>query len=76
MADLMDRIRNVYDDHQDIQRQQARQEGYRAALHETRDALLSTALDAEQQWRQELLAAGPGVDHEAIHAKYAARYKD
>jgi hypothetical protein len=73
MADFLDRIRNVYDDHQDRQRQQARQEGYQAALHETRDALLSSALAAQQQWRQELLAAGPAVDHEAIHAKYAAR---
>ena len=73
MADFLDRIRNVYDDHQDRERQQARQEGYQAALHETRDALLSSALAAQQQWRQELLAAGPAVDHEAIHAKYAAR---
>ena len=73
MADFLDRIRNVYDDHQDRARQQARQEGYQAALHETRDALLSSALAAQQQWRQELLAAGPAVDHEAIHAKYAAR---
>jgi hypothetical protein len=73
MADFLDRIRNVYDDHQDRDRQRARQEGYQAALHETRDALLSSALATHQQWHQELLAAGPGADYEAIRAKYAAR---
>ena len=30
MADFLDRTRNVYDDHQDRERQQARQEGYQA----------------------------------------------
>ncbi len=73
MAELLDRIRNVYDDHQDRERQQARQEGYRTALHATRDALLSSALAAQQQWREEVQAAGPTRNHEAIHAKYAAR---
>lgn len=73
MADFLDRIRNVYDDHQDRERQQARQQGYQAALYETRDALLSSALATQQQWREELQAAGPGGNHEAIHAKYAAR---
>jgi hypothetical protein len=73
MSDLWDRIRNVYDDHQDRERQQARQEGYQAALHETRDALLSSALAAQQQWRQEVQAAGPNGNQEAIHTKYAAR---
>lgn len=34
MSDLWDRIRNVYDDHQDRERQQALQQGYQAALHE------------------------------------------
>jgi hypothetical protein len=73
MANLTERIRNVYDDHQDREHQQARQEGYRTALHETRDALLSSALTIHQQWRQEVEAAGPGGSQEAIHAKYAAR---
>ncbi|MGI8960540.1 MAG: hypothetical protein ACR2IV_12395 [Bryobacteraceae bacterium] len=73
MSDLRDRIRNVYDDHQDRERQQAVQQGYQAALHETRDALLSSALTAQQQWHQEVQAAGPNGNHEAIHAKYEAR---
>jgi hypothetical protein len=73
MADLLDRIRNVYDDHQDRERQQARREGYLAAVYETRDALLSSALATQQQWREEVQAAGPNSNHEAIHAKYAAR---
>lgn len=73
MADLLDRIRNVYDDHQDRERQQARQEGYQAALYQTRDALLSSALTAHRQWRQEVQAAGPNSNQEAIHAKYVAR---
>jgi hypothetical protein len=73
MADLLDRIRNVYDDHQDRERQQARHEGYFAAVHETRDALLSSALATQHQWREEVQAAGPNGNHEAIHAKYAAR---
>ena len=73
MAEFLDRIRNIYDDHQDRERQHARQEGYQAALHETRDALLSSALATREQWRQEVQAAGPDGNHEAIHAKYAAR---
>ncbi|MGI9070860.1 MAG: hypothetical protein ACR2JB_05940 [Bryobacteraceae bacterium] len=73
MADLLERIRNVYDDHQDRERRQARQEGYVAAVHETRDALLSSALATQHQWREEVQAAGPNSNHEAIHAKYAAR---
>lgn len=73
MADLFDRIRNVYDDHQDRDRQQARQQGYQAALYETRDALLASALRTQQQWHEELKASGRDVNHEAIHAKYAAR---
>ena len=50
MADFLDRIRNLYDDHQDRERQQARQEGYQAALHETRDGLLASALATQQHW--------------------------
>ena len=73
MADLLDRIRNVYDDHLDRERQRARQEGYQAALHETHEALLTSALATHLQWREELLAAGPGARHEAIRAIYAAR---
>jgi hypothetical protein len=73
MADLLNRLRNVYDDHQDRERQQTRQEGYRAALHESRDALLSSALAVHDQWRRESQAAGPNVNPETIHAKYAAR---
>src|SRR5690348_4790138 len=73
MADLLNRLRNLYDDHQDRERQQARQEGYHAALYETRNALLGAALATHQQWREELQGAGPNGNHEAIHAKYAAR---
>jgi hypothetical protein len=69
----MDRIRNVYDDHQDREQQQARQQGYRSALYETRNALLATALATHQQWREELQVSGPDGKQEAIHAKYAAR---
>src|SRR4051812_45553608 len=73
MAEMLERIRNVYDDHQDRERQRARKEGYRAALYETRDALMSAALAAHQQWREELQGLRAGGNHEAIHAKYAAR---
>jgi hypothetical protein len=73
MADFLDRIRNIYDDHQDRERQQARQEGYQAALYETRDALMAAGLATHQQWREEVQAAGPNANYEAIHAKYAAR---
>jgi hypothetical protein len=73
MADLLNRLRNLYDDHQDRERQQARQEGYHAALYETRNALLAAALATHQQWREEVQGAGPNGNHEAIHAKYAAR---
>jgi hypothetical protein len=73
MANLLERIRNVYDDHQDRERLQARQEGHQAALRETRDALLSSALAMQHEWRQELRAAGPNGHQEAIHTKYAAR---
>jgi len=38
-----------------------------------RDALLSSALAAHQQWPQEVQAAGPNSNREAFHAKYAAR---
>ena len=73
MANLLDRIRNLYDDHQDRERQQTRQEGYLAALRDTRDELLSSALAIQHQWRQEVQVAGPNTSREAIHAKYAAR---
>jgi hypothetical protein len=73
MADFLNRLRNLYDDHQAREHQQARQEGYQAALHETRDALLSSALATQEQWRQEVQAAGRNGNHEAIHAKYEAR---
>jgi hypothetical protein len=72
MADFLERLRNVYDDHQDREHQHARQEGYQAALRETRDALLSSALTMHQEWQQEMQAAGPNGE-EAIHAKYTAR---
>jgi len=55
------------------ERQHAREEGYRAALYETRDALISAALAAHQEWREELQGARSGGNHEAIHAKYTAR---
>ena len=71
MAGLLDRIRNVYDDHQDQERQLARREGYHSAMLETRDALLTAAIVTHQQWRQDLLTAG--ADQQAIHAKYTAR---
>jgi hypothetical protein len=72
MANLLDRIRNIYDDHQDRERQQARQDGYLAALRDTRDALLPSALAIQQQWRQEVQLAAPNTNQEAVHAKYAA----
>src|SRR5690242_7114375 len=73
MAELFDRIRNLYDNHQDRERQHAREEGYRAALYETRDALISAALATHQQWREELQDSRAGGNHETIHARYAAR---
>lgn len=73
MAELLDRLRNVYDDHQDRERQEAQQQGYRTALYETRDALLSSALATHRQWRQELKASRTEANPETIHTKYRAR---
>jgi hypothetical protein len=67
MAGLFQRIQNVLDDHLEIERQQARQEGYQRALFETRDALLATALAMKDQWQRDLVRDGP------VAAKYAAK---
>jgi hypothetical protein len=72
MAQLLDRIRNLYDDHQDRERQHAREEGRLAALHQTRDALLGLAVMLKDDWSQEL-ARSRSESHAAIHAKYETR---
>jgi hypothetical protein len=44
MASLLERVQNVFDNHQDREHEQARQEGYQQALYQARDALLGSAL--------------------------------
>lgn len=73
MASLLERIQNLFDDRQDFEREKARQDGYVSGLHDTRGALLSSALAMQYEWRREIKIAGPNGNHEAINAKYPAR---
>lgn len=72
MASLLERMQNVFDNHQDPDRERVRQEGYRAAMHETRDALLGSALELKEQWANEL-ARSRSESQADIHARYEAR---
>lgn len=72
MASLLERVQNVFDNHQDVERERVRQEGYRAALTETRDALLGSALALKNEWASEL-ARSRSESHASGHARYEAR---
>ncbi len=73
MANFFERVQNVFDDHQDRQRQHGRENGYQEALYQTRDALLSSALAVQQEWREEL-ARNPALQaRESVNSKYEAR---
>ena len=72
MANLLERVQNVFDNHQDHDRENVRQQGYQQALYETRDALLGSVLAIKDDWSNEL-ARNRSDSHAAIHAKYEAR---
>ena len=72
MANLLERVQNVFDNHQDRERQQAQQEGYQQALYQTRDALIGSALTLKEDWSNEL-ARNRSESHAGIHARYEAR---
>jgi hypothetical protein len=72
MATLLERVQNVFDNHQDGEREQARQEGYQQALYQARDALLGSALHLKNEWTNEL-ARTPSQSQQQVHARYEAR---
>jgi hypothetical protein len=72
MANLLERVQNVFDNHQDFDRAKARQEGYQQALYESRDAVLSSAVMIKDDWSQEL-ARSRSESYASVHAKYEAR---
>jgi hypothetical protein len=72
MASLLERVQNVFDNHQDRERDQDRQEGYQQALYQARDALLGSALQLKDEWTNEL-ARTPSESQAQVHARYEAR---
>lgn len=72
MASLLERVQNIFDNHQDLEREKARQEGYQQALYQTRDALLSSAVALKDDWSQEL-SRSRSESQTSIHTKYEAR---
>jgi hypothetical protein len=74
MASLLERIQNVFDNHQDLDRDRVRQEGHQQALYQTRDALLGSAVLLKDDWSHELVRSR-SESHVGVHAKYEARIK-
>jgi hypothetical protein len=72
MASLLERVQNVFDNHQDREREQARQEGYQQALYQARDVLLGSALQLKNEWTSEL-SRTPSQSQQQVHARYEAR---
>jgi hypothetical protein len=72
MASLLERIQNVFDNHQDLDRERVRQDGHQQALYQTRDALLGSAVTLKDDWSQEL-ARSRSESHAGVHARYEAR---
>jgi hypothetical protein len=72
MASLLERIQNVFDNHQDLERERVRREGYHQALSQTRDSLLGSAVMVKDDWSNEL-ARSRSESQASIHAKYEAR---
>ena len=72
MASLFERVQNVFDNHQDLDRNKARQEGYQQALYHARDALLSSAMALKEEWTGEL-ASSRSESHKSVHTRYEAR---
>jgi hypothetical protein len=72
MASLLERVQNVFDNHQDRERERARQEGYQQALYQARDAMLGSALQLKNEWANEL-ARTPYESRPHVHARYEAR---
>jgi hypothetical protein len=72
MASLLERVQNVFDNHQDREREQARQEGYQQALYQARDAMLGSALQLKNEWTSEL-SSTPSESQPQVHARYEAR---
>ena len=72
MASLLERVQNVFDHHQDLEREKARQEGYQQALYQARDALLGSAMSLKDEWTSEL-ARSRSESQAEVHARYEAR---
>ncbi len=73
MATFWERAQNLVDDHQDRQALSNSVTQKSQALYATRDALLATALEVHQTYRDELaLTSDPDVK-KTIHTTYAAR---
>jgi hypothetical protein len=72
MASLLERVQNVFDNHQDLERAKARQEGHQQAVYQARDALLSSAMHVRDEWSSEL-SRSPSESQASVHAKYEAR---
>ena len=72
MASLLERVQNVFDNHQDWERERARQEGYQQALYQARDAMLGSALQLKNEWTSEL-SRTPSQSQPQVHARYEAR---
>lgn len=72
MANLLERVQNVFDNHQDRDSENAREQAYRQALYETRDALLGSAVGLKDDWSNELTRTRTD-SHPSIHARYEAR---
>jgi hypothetical protein len=68
MASLLERIQNVFDNHQDLDRERVRQDGH----HQAHDALLGSAVTLKDDWSQEL-ARSRSESHAGVHARYEAR---
>jgi hypothetical protein len=71
MASLRERVQNVFDNHQDREREQARQEGYQQALYQARDALLGSALHLKDEWAVEL--SRTPESQAQVHARFEVR---
>ncbi len=72
MANLLERVQNVFDNHQDRDRENTRQQGYHQALYDARDALLASAVALKEDWSNEL-SRNQSESHASINARYEAR---
>ncbi len=69
MPDLFERVRNLWDDHQERDKQAAVEQ----ATEQIRDAVLGSALQLKQDWQRELIAFHDPNAFEGISADYRKR---